>query len=76
MHHRDADRHALPMSLNAFKLLRYLQTRSLAMIEHLQLSVDLCTEVEQLLRVYMRHILERELKSVTFLEYIKYDLES
>ncbi len=76
MHHRDADRYALPMSLNAFKLLRYLQTRSLAMIEHLQLSVDLCTEVEQLLRVYVRHILERELKSVTFLEYIKYDLES
>ncbi len=75
IHHRDADPHALPMSLNAFKLLRYLQTRSLAMVEHVQLSVDLCTEVELLLRAYMRHILERELKSVAFLDYMKYDLE-
>lgn len=71
IHHRAADRHALPMSLNAFKLLRYLQTRSVAMVEYLQLSIELCTEVEQLLRAYMRHILERELKSVAFLEYLK-----
>lgn len=66
-----ADRNALPMSLNAFKLLRYLQRQPFESVEHVRLSPAICSEVERVLRSYLRHILERDLKSVTFLEYAK-----
>lgn len=72
-HHEGQDRHALPMSLNAFKLLRYLQNggeyeQPFGIVEHLSLSPVVRGEVMQLLRAYLRSLLERDLKSVTFLE--------
>jgi DNA repair protein RecO (recombination protein O) len=63
-----SDRSALPMSLNAFKLLRFLQAQPLEAIERLTISAAVRAEVEQLLRPYIRRILERDLKSVAFLE--------
>lgn len=62
------DRSALAMSLNAFKLLRFLQAQPLEAIERLNISPIVRAEVEQLLRAYIRRILERDLKSVAFLE--------
>ena len=56
------------MSLNAFKLLRFLQAQPLEAIERLNISASVREEAEQLLRIYIRRILERELKSVAFLE--------
>lgn len=70
-HHTDADRSALPISLNAFKLLRYLQSQPFKAIEQLHLSESVCAEGEQVLRVYLRHLLERDLKSVAFLDYAR-----
>ncbi len=67
-HHRDADRAALPMGGAAFRLLRYLQSRPLTAVEALRLSPEVRTEVEQLLRTYLRQQLERDLKSVAFLD--------
>lgn len=64
------DRGAVPMSLSAFKLLRFLQAQPLAAIERLNLSAATRAEVEKLLRAYIRRILERDLKSITFLEEI------
>jgi DNA repair protein RecO (recombination protein O) len=63
-----ADRAALPMSGPAFRLLRYLQREPLAAVEALRLSPEVRGEAERLLRAYLRHLLERDLKSVAFLE--------
>lgn len=68
-----ADRSALPMSLTAFKLLRYLQSYPLEEAERLKIAPATHTEVEGLLRAYIREILERELKSVAFLEEVRSD---
>lgn len=66
------DRGAVPMSLNAFKLLRFLQAQPLEAIERLTISSGTREEVEKLLRAYIRRILERDLKSITFLEEISH----
>jgi DNA repair protein RecO (recombination protein O) len=63
-----SDRGAMPMSLKAFKLLRFLQAHPLDAIERLNISSAVRDEAERLLRTYIRRILERDLKSVAFLE--------
>ncbi|NWF80994.1 MAG: DNA repair protein RecO [Chloroflexi bacterium] len=63
-----ADRAALVMSGPAFRLLRYLQRQPLAAVETLHLSPAVRSEVEGLLRAYLRPLLERDLRSVAFLE--------
>lgn len=68
-----ADRMAIPMSLNAFKLLRYLQSQPFDAVERMQLSVTVRGEIEQMLRAYLRRLLERELKSVAFLDSIRHE---
>ena len=65
-----ADRSALPISLSAFKLLRFLQTQPLDAIERLTISPATRAEAEKLMRIYLRRILERDLKSIAFLEEI------
>ncbi|NJO84540.1 MAG: DNA repair protein RecO [Blastochloris sp.] len=64
----DADRNALPMSLSAFKLLRYLQTQPYATIERMNLSGAVRNEVAGLLHSYLARLLDRELKSTVLLE--------
>jgi DNA repair protein RecO (recombination protein O) len=66
-----ADRSAQPVSLGAFKLLRFLQSQPLAAVERLTISPEARVEVEQLLRSYMGRLLERELKSAAFLEMVR-----
>jgi DNA repair protein RecO (recombination protein O) len=66
-----ADRSALSVSLGAFKLLRYVQSQPIEAAERLALSEPLRVEAEQLLRVYLRRILERDLKSVAFLDEVR-----
>lgn len=65
---RGADRGAMAMGGAAFRLLRYLQSQPLEAAEVLRLSPAVRAEVEQLLRAYLRHLLERDLKSLAFLE--------
>jgi DNA repair protein RecO (recombination protein O) len=65
--------HALPISLPAFKALRYLQREPIAATEDLQrLSEPLRREIEHVLRATVRPILERELKSVEFLDAVRF----
>ncbi|GAB4168722.1 MAG: DNA repair protein RecO [Roseiflexaceae bacterium] len=66
-----SDRSALPMGLAAFKLLRLLQAQPLSGIERLSLSQGLRSEAEQLLRAAIRQLLERDLKSVAFLDEVR-----
>jgi DNA repair protein RecO (recombination protein O) len=65
-----SQRAALPLSLSAFKLLRFLQAQPLEAVERLNISPATRAEAELLLRTYLRRILERDLKSVAFLEEI------
>jgi DNA repair protein RecO (recombination protein O) len=62
------DRASMQLSLGTFKLLRFLQAQPLEAIDRLNISSAVREEAEQLLRAYIRRILERELKSVAFLE--------
>ncbi len=64
---------AVPISLAAFKALRYLQREPLAATDDLQrLSEPLRSELERILRATLRPILERELKSVAFLDAVRF----
>lgn len=65
--------HALPISLPAFKALRFLQRESIAAVTELQrLSEPLRRELETILRATLRPILERDLKSVAFLDAVRF----
>ena len=65
------DRLALPMSLAAFKLLRYLQSQPLEISGELRISPATRAETESLLRAYLRHILERDPRSLVFLDDVR-----
>ena len=56
------------MSLNTFKLLRFLQSQPLEATERMTISPATRIEAEHLLRAYLRRMLERDLKSVAFLD--------
>jgi DNA repair protein RecO (recombination protein O) len=60
-----------PISLNALKVLRYLQTREWESIRTLRLNAETHAEVEMLMQRYIAHHLERNLKSVEFLKMLK-----
>jgi DNA repair protein RecO (recombination protein O) len=60
-----------PISLDALKVLRYLQTREWESVYGLRLSAQTHAEVEALMQRYIAHHLERNLKSVEFLKTLK-----
>lgn len=66
-----SDREAQRMALPTFKLLRYLQSQPVEAVERLTISPETQREAEQLLRLYVRRILERDLKSAAFLEEVR-----
>ena len=66
-----ASRTAQPLSLPAFKVLRFLQTRPHEIVRVLRLNPDTHEEVERHLQRYLSHVLERHLKSVAFLDLIR-----
>ncbi|MBX6342481.1 MAG: DNA repair protein RecO, partial [Thermomicrobiaceae bacterium] len=59
---------ALPLSVNALKLLRLLRRGDLATADRLRLSDTLKREVEEALLAYLRHLLERDLDSFAVLK--------
>jgi DNA repair protein RecO (recombination protein O) len=62
-----ADRRARPISAVAVKVLRYLQIRDWETVSVLHLKSHVHGELEGLMHYYLRHILERDLKSIDFL---------
>ncbi len=64
-------RDAFPLSLTAFKVLRYGQTRRLHQFQRLRLTPALHAEVERTLYRYLVFMLERNLKSVEFLRQLR-----
>lgn len=59
------------LSLNALKVLRFLQTRGYDTCRRLRLSPGLQAELEATLQRTIVHVLERNLKSVTFLHILR-----
>lgn len=60
-----------PISVNALKVLRLLQRGNYATASRLRLTPDLSREMERVTHGYVRYLLERELKSTTFLDRLK-----
>jgi DNA repair protein RecO (recombination protein O) len=62
------------VSVNAQKVLRYLTTRGPEDVQGLRISEGTHAEVEALLYEYLEYTLERELKSVAFLQRLRREL--
>lgn len=60
-----------PMSLAALKLLRAYRRLDIEAIAGLRLPHDVEAEVERLMRRFLRHILERDARSLAFLDEIR-----
>ena len=60
----------LPLSLGANKVLRYYAGRDLGDALDLAVPPPVSREVSRVLRSYIRHVLERELKSVEFMDLV------
>ena len=61
---------ALPISLNAIKVLRFFQREAHAKVAELNVGVALLEEVARLLRTYVRYVLDRELGSAEFMSLV------
>ncbi|MGC8959150.1 MAG: DNA repair protein RecO [Chloroflexia bacterium] len=68
---REQDPRARPLSLEGWKVLRYLQSAGLSEAECLALSDERRREVADLLYAYIRSVLERDLNAVGFLEALR-----
>ena len=66
-----ADPGAVPISLPAFKALRFMQREPLDAVLQLRLGVELRRELEDLLKRTIRPILERDLKSISFVNAVR-----
>ena len=60
----------LPLSLNANKVLRFFQRNPLDSAAALHVSHSMLAEIARLLRGYIRYVLERELRSVEFMDLV------
>lgn len=60
-----------PISVNALKVLRLLQSSSYDTAGKLRMDEELANEVEWTLRHYIRHLLEREVKSTAWMDTLR-----
>ena len=60
-----------PLSVNAQKVLRLLQTDDYTTISKLKMSPELSHELEGVMRHYLKYLLEREVKSVAWLDTLR-----
>ena len=68
---RDRESIVCLLSPDALKVLNFLQHSNYATANRLQLSPELSSELEQLMRRYIRHLLEREVKSAEWLDRLR-----
>ncbi|MDI7275067.1 MAG: DNA repair protein RecO [Anaerolineae bacterium] len=61
----------LSLSLNAFKVLRYMQGNDYGAVSALRLRTETLREIEAVLHRYLTWILERNLKSLSFLGQVR-----
>jgi len=59
------------LSADALKLLRLLQDGDWSIVSRLKLSAQLSAELARILRLYLRYLLEREIKSAAWLDLLR-----
>ena len=69
--HRAGQDRGLPLSLNALKTLRYMQTQPWEPVKALKIGGALRGELERLMLAYITYLLERRLQSVEFLKRLR-----
>ncbi|MBL7166153.1 MAG: DNA repair protein RecO [Dehalococcoidales bacterium] len=60
-----------PISVNALKVLRLLQNSDYDTVNRLKLNAQLSRELETIMRSYLKHLLERDLKSAGWLDTLR-----
>lgn len=65
------DNSCLPISLNSFKVLRFWQRADMKEGLKIKLSGELQSEIERLLKIYLRYQVERDFKSYHWLRRLK-----
>jgi DNA repair protein RecO (recombination protein O) len=65
---------SFPLSVNAQKVLRLLQSDDYATASRLKMDAELSREIESVIGGYLKHLLEREVKSAAWLETLKEQL--
>lgn len=68
---RDREPLARPVSVNALKVMRLCQQGDYAKVGNVNVDDELSLEMEGLLRGYIRYLLEREVKSVEWLDRLR-----
>ena len=61
------------LSVNALKVLRFFQNNDYDTVSRLKVPRELSAELEQVIRGYIRYLLERDLKSVAWLDSLRYE---
>jgi DNA repair protein RecO (recombination protein O) len=62
------------VSVNALKVLRFIQDNNFTAVSRLKINSSLARELEALTRHYLRYLLEREVKSVAWLDTLREQL--
>ena len=60
-----------PLTVDALKVLRFITNNDRSTINRLRINADLSQELEQITRGYIRYLLERDLRSVDFLDHLR-----
>ena len=68
---RSKEQLARPISLNALKVMRLCQQGDFTKVSKVNISDELSAELESILRHYIRYLLEREVKSVGWLDRLR-----
>jgi len=65
-----------PLSVNAQKILRLLQGEDYGAAGRVNISIELAREIENVISGYLKHLLEREVKSAVWLDELREQLRS
>jgi len=63
-----------PVSLNALKVMRLCQQEDYSKVSKVKVKQELSMEIEGIMRQYIRYLLEREVKSVAWLDRLRREL--
>jgi len=63
--------YSYPLSANALKVLRFLQDNNYNTCSRLKIDPELSQEIEGVMRNYLKYLLEREVKSATWLDSLR-----
>jgi len=67
---------AFEITVNALKVLRFIQDNSFEAVARLKIDAPLARELEAVTRHYLRYLLEREVKSAAWLDTVREQLRS